>query len=327
MLENPQEMRLLTNDLGVAVWTATAIGALYESGLAEHLREPRSIDELASRCRSLSRGQIERCLAVAETAGVVVADGPQRRLAPGALAFVQQPMNAALTGEIRSNLMQAVAFLDASRAERERPTTGWTHADPALLQAQGDSSAVMAFMMKMQVLPALEGLGERLERPGARFLDVGAGVGGLAIAMCRAFPQLSILGVDVLDTPLAIAKKNVTNAGLVERIELRKQAVEDLREESAFDAAWLPGFFVPTAAAAATRIHAALRPGGWLLFGVAGWPADPKRRAVWSLINELWGGVSSPPAEGEAILREAGFSVVRTLPGPEWAPSLVVGQR
>ena len=75
MIGNPQEMRALSQDLANSTWTLGAIGALLESGLVEHLREPRSADELAARCPGLSKGRIERSLAVAAAAGVVVAEG------------------------------------------------------------------------------------------------------------------------------------------------------------------------------------------------------------------------------------------------------------
>jgi hypothetical protein len=71
----------------------------------------------------------------------------------------------------------------------------------------------------------------------------------------------------------------------------------------------------------------ALRPGGWVLFAASGGGGDARRRAIWSLIDELWGGASLACAEAEEILREVGFTSVRTIPGPEWAPSLFVGRR
>ena len=324
MLMTPPEMRAMTSELATAVWTTSAIGALFESGLAAELLEPRSIDDLAARCASLSRGQIERCLDVAEAAGVVVAEGSRRRLAPGAMAFAQPPMRAALTGDLRTNLMQALAFLDRSSSGSKKE--GWSHVDPALLQAQGNASVALVPMFK-SLLPELDDLGARLERPGASFLDVGVGVGALSIAMCRVFPGLRAVGLDTFDAPLALAKKNVNDAGLEARVELRKTAAEDLTDEAAFDAAWVPAFFIRGAGAVAQRIARALRPGGWILFGVGGTGGNPQRRAVWSLIDELWGGASLAPADAEAILKEAGFQSVRTLPGPDWAPALVIGKR
>src|SRR6185503_11236410 len=135
-------------------------------------------------CPALSRGQIDRLFGVAETVGVVVAEGSRRRLAPGALPFAQPPMRPALAGDLRTNLMQAFAFLDRARGGSK--SEGWTHVDAALLQSQGDASMALAGMVK-NILPELDDLAARLERSEASFLDVGVGVGALSIAMCRAF--------------------------------------------------------------------------------------------------------------------------------------------
>ncbi len=83
MITTLPEMRSVTHELAMSVWTFTAIGVLFESGLVEHLREPRSVDELAARCPAFSRSRLERCLAVAAAAGVVTAGEGRYRLAAG----------------------------------------------------------------------------------------------------------------------------------------------------------------------------------------------------------------------------------------------------
>jgi SAM-dependent methyltransferase len=328
MISNPHEMRALSQDLANATWTLAAIGALLESGLMEHLREPHSPDELATRCATLSKSRIERSLAVAAAAGVVVAEDGRYRLAPGGMPFAQPPMRAVLQGEIRTTLMQATAFLDGSTDAR--PLGGWRHTSPELLQAQGDSSAMFAPAFKMNFVASMGDLATRLERPGARFLDVGVGVASLAIAMCRSWPTLHVVGLDTFDVPLGMARTNVERAGLADRIELRRSAVEDLRDEESFELAWVPSFFVPSSvlAAAVARVFASLRPGGWLLFPIGGFAGNDERaRSVFALICELWGGPALTIAEAEPLLKEAGFSTVRVLAGLPSTPPLLVAQR
>jgi hypothetical protein len=326
MITNPQEMRALTHELSVAAWTLAAIGALFESGLVDQLREPRSLDDLAAGCGSLSRSRIERCLAVASAAGVVVAEGSLYRLADGAMPFVQPPMRAAIQGDIRSHLMQPLALFESSGKSPAR--TGWDHTDRSLLQAQGDASSVLPVHLKMQIVPGLGDLAARLERPGARFLDVGVGVGALAIGMCRAWSAVRVIGLDTFDAPLAIARDNVERAGLGERIELRKLAVEDLRDEDSFDLAWLPSFFIPAAAmdAAVARVHASLRQGGWAVLGLLG-GADERQSAVAGLLTDFWGGPVVSVPEMKALLERTGFATVRILPGPGSGPAFFAAQR
>jgi 2-polyprenyl-3-methyl-5-hydroxy-6-metoxy-1,4-benzoquinol methylase len=326
MITNPQEMRALTHDLSVSTWTLAAIGALFESGLVDQLREACTVEELAGRCGSLSRGRIEHCLAVAVAAGVVVVEGSRYRLAEGAQPFLAQPMRRVIQGEIRSQLMQPLAFLDSS--SESPPSTGWTHTDKALLQALGDASGGLPPIFKAQIVPMLGDLAGRLERPGAGFLDVGVGVGSLAISMCGMWPTIRVVGLDTFDAPLALARENVARANLGRRIELRKAGVEDLRDEEAFELAWLPSFFIPNPwmETAVSRIRASLRPGGWVIVAVLG-GADERQRAVAGLLTDLWGGPALSVAMVQALLQGAGFSTVRVLSGPLWAPSLVAAQR
>lgn len=327
MIATFQEMRALAHELGTSAWTLSAIGVLLESGLVDHLREPQTTDSLATLCPALARGHIERCLNVAATAGVItVADG-RYRLAEGALPFIAQPARAALAGEIRSTLMQALAFLDSASDKAASP--GWRHTQAALLQAQGDASGGFPPMFKALIVSSLGDLAARLDRPGARFLDVGVGVGALAISMCRVWPELHAVGLDVFDVPLGIARENVARAGLEGRIELRQVPAQDLRDEEAFDFAWLPGVFIPAGVlnAALARVRASLRPGGWLLLPIMGAAGENRHRAVGALMNELWGGPVLSTTDGEALMKDAGLSSVRSMPGPPWAPTLIVAQR
>src|SRR6185295_13193261 len=138
MVQKPEEVRVLTMELDVAIWSATSIIVFYDSGLAEQLREPRTVDELATGCPSLTPGQIERVLDVVATNGLAVREGERWSLAEGAKPYVDQGMRSALTGQLRTTLAQAAAFQEAARGSQ--PKTGWTHTNRDLLQAQGEAS-------------------------------------------------------------------------------------------------------------------------------------------------------------------------------------------
>jgi precorrin-6B methylase 2 len=277
---------------------------------------------------TLTRGKIERCIGVLAASGVVARlDGGRYKLADGVLPLLTEPARAALEGEMRSAIMQALAFLDSAR--KGGMQTGWRHDDHVLLDAQGAGSGGFPPMLRDLVVPAMGDLAARLGRPGARFLDIGVGVARLAIAMCRAFPEIRVVGVDPYDAALAVARENIAREGLAERIELRQSSVEDVEDESVFELAWLPLVFIPSAIVprAVDRVRAALRPGGWVIAPALGASGDELQRAVWALQNELWGGPVLKPADVEEILRAARLSSVQTLIGPPWAPAVVLGQR
>lgn len=226
-------------------------------------------------------------------------------------------------GEIRGfNALQ----VKWTHAAGRRP--GWNHTEQEILSEIAQVTIPFAHGFKNVVAPKL-GLVERLETPGAAFLDIGVGVGLLAIEFCRLWPALRVVGLDIWAPSLALAQANVAAAGLADRIELREQAGQDLPDEAAFDAAWMASTFMAEATIPETvrRVHRALRPGGWLLFATAK-PGDPLATALARLRTVAFGGTFTTPDEIEALLREHGYADVRTLPGPPNAPvGVVVGRR
>jgi SAM-dependent methyltransferase len=328
-MNTPEEVRALTSDLSMSVWSLAALGVLFEqSRLVDHLRRgPTSIDDLAKDCPSLSREQIEKVLGVARALGVVsTTTAGCHVLTEAAMPFASPPMQTAFTGDIRSTLMQATKFFNT--AGTGSTSQGWDHIDPRVLQAQGDASSMLAPMLLRQILPTLgSDLASRLARPGACFLDAGVGVGAIAIALCRLLPELHTIGIDVYEPSLALARKNIEEANLTTRITLRQEALESIQDEAIVDLAWLPSFFIPTVVAALPKLHRALRKDGWLLLGVENTTSNLRDSSVWQLRNALWGGLSLSIEEGESLLEASGFTKVQTIRGPEWAPAMVVGCR
>jgi hypothetical protein len=72
------------------------------------------------------------------------------------------------------------------------------------------------------------------------------------------------------------------------------------------------------------RVRQALRPGGWLVCGVVNPDGEPFAVALGHLRATCWIGRSRVPAEVEALLVEAGFDQVATVPSPCWAPIVAV---
>lgn len=204
---------------------------------------------------------------------------------------------------------------------------GWTYTDTEVLQSAGEATQGFANVLP-RFLPQLEGLGPRLEGPAAAFLDVGTGVARLSIAMARKWPSLRVVGLDVWGPSLALARRNVAEAGLQGQVELRELPAEDLADERAFDLAWIPAPFVPPPALGrlVERVHRALKPGGWLLFAAAK-PGEDVRGAALRFRVALFGGAPSTQQEIEKVLTDKGLTEVRTLPGPPRDFKIIVAGR
>ena len=238
---------------------------------------------------------------------------------------------AAMTAEERRRIAMSAQALLLQAADLlgdpGRPP-GWAFDDPAVLLSTGWLSAGIARDIA-EIAPALDGLHDALQRDGAVFLDVGAGVAALSIALCETWPGLRVVGLEPWPPALALAEAQVASSEAGERIELRAARIEELEDDAAFDAAWLAGPFVPPPVlpAALTRVRAALKPGAWLLLGRFGAPPDPLASAVVRLRVLRSGG---SVADGEvlgAAMREAGLEDVREVQLRWQAPTFVVGRR
>ena len=107
--------------------------------------------------------------------------------------------------------------------------------DDASLVSQGRSSGGLWSILATPDGPVPAGLLDRLGAPDAVFLDVGIGVAGICVALCRAFPHLRCVGLDILPRALRLADTELTAAGVRHRVELREQDVQDLSDSDAFD--------------------------------------------------------------------------------------------
>jgi len=213
-------------------------------------------------------------------------------------------------------LHQAADLLD----DPGRPP-GWTFTDPAILQGWGRGSAMIPGALAAAA-PELAGV--------RSFLDVGTGIGLLAIAAAGVWPQAAVVGIDIWGPSLDAAGANVRAAGLADRITIRNEDVTALDDVDAYDCAWFPTFFVAEAVfeAAMPRLYRAVRPGGWLVLGRMAPPPDPIAQAVFALRTIRSGGAEFDTKRLITSLETAGCTAVRVLPRQGSAPlEYVIGQR
>jgi hypothetical protein len=228
---------------------------------------------------------------------------------------------AKLASQLAAPILQAGALLSGAHE--------WTGQDDEALLAQGRASAQGAQMFKAVAVPMMPGLEGLLAGPSPVMLDVGVGVAAMAVAWCRTWPGLRIVGLDVFDRALQLAKRNVADAGMTERIELRHQDVAELDDRDAFCLAWLPAPFIPAQAilSGLARIASALVPGGWLLIGHGKFSENPLSAALTRFQTVAFGGTPIDDSQAQDLLNQAGFDLVSTLPTPTGVPAITMGRR
>lgn len=206
---------------------------------------------------------------------------------------------------------------------------GWRHEDPVLLQSQSKVSRLIAHSIDELTFQKAE-MRAAVRGPGA-FLDVGTGAGWLALEVARIWPNMCVVGIDIWEPALALARKNIADSEYGAQVELRLQRIEDLDEPTRYTMAWFPGSFIPAEITghALERIHNALIPGGWLLFAIWAPSANPLETAVANLRIVRSGGHPWIAQEVESCLFAAGYTGIESLPpGVPGSPiAFVIGQR
>ncbi len=132
---------------------------------------------------------VEGMLDVLVALGLLQRDGDVYSGAPDLLPLLQAPFRDALLAEVRSAYLQSREMIDA--AKRRTLAGGWYYTDPEILEAQGTPGGLLFYMLAQMLFPRLDGLQEALQRPGATFLDVGTGVGAIAITIGWASRSLA----------------------------------------------------------------------------------------------------------------------------------------
>lgn len=309
------EPRQRIAELSTSVSAFAVLACAAEAGLLELLAEPRDPHELAVRC-GLEPALVERVLEVLVALGLARREGALFAAAPGMQPMLRLPGKDDFLAELRTTYLQSWDAI--LRAKQGRWATGWTHTDPELLQAQGRSGRALMQTLAEQVFPRIEDLDQRLRDPSTAFLDAGTGVGVLAIELCRHYPNLRAVGIDVQDAALSEARRNVAAARLEDRIELRLQGIEELTDRRSFDLAFFPQVFMPVEIVqrGLATIFEALRPGGWVMMPAMGAPGPGLEDALARLRVVVWGGTVLLPEQIAEMAREAGYAPVQIGGGP-----------
>ncbi|GGJ58207.1 class I SAM-dependent methyltransferase [Streptomyces brasiliensis] len=264
--------------------------------------------------------------AVLEAVGLIQRDGNTLILHPS-YQYPDGPTNRSAAQARLSSLRQAVAAAAGDHGE----AGGWADQDDEVLRNQGRASAGTGRTIASKVVPALPGLGERLDGQGSRILDIGTGIAALALALAEAFPRAEVVGIDVMERVLELARKELADAGTeaAGRVTLRHADVVDVAEHAAYDMVWLPAPFLAEDALtrALPRLIEALKPGAWIVVGTNSAAPDPLRQAVagWHAVRN--GGNAYDADRMTKTLTAYGLRDEREFPTVPGGPVLVAARR
>ncbi|MEE4545830.1 class I SAM-dependent methyltransferase [Streptomyces sp. V4-01] len=300
--------------LEAAVWAMAAIVGTQRQALSEPLADVLRADPQRT--------------AVLESVGLVRRGADGFAVHPALHQADAATASSAVEAKL-SSLRQAVAAAAADGAGA--PAAGWgAQADEVLLH-QGRASAATGRALAAKIVPRLAGCAERLAADGGRILDVGAGVGALALALAEGFPRARVEGIDVLERAVGLGRAELAAAdpAVAARVSLHHRDAVEVSEKEAYQLVWLPAPFLSEEAlrAALPRLAEALVPGGWLVAGTNSLADDALRRSVGRWTAVRGGGNSFDTARMTVELEALGLTETNTFPTVPGGPVLVAARR
>jgi len=238
-------------------------------------------------------------------------------LEPGLLDGLEPGQIAAIIGQLTYGLQDS---LDLIREPERAP--GWAYTDPAILQERGRGSrAVVRNIANLaRQRPALAAA-----LSDAKFLDIGTGVGWLAIEAAKTWSGMQIIGLDIWEPSLELARTNIVAEGLQNRITLRRQSITEIDDEAAFNVIWMPSPFLAreVVISALPRIARALTSAGFLLFGMFPSRPNPLGQALSELLTVRSGGHPWQFDEVRNQLVAAGLRDIEHTAGDDFAAMII----
>ena len=223
-------------------------------------------------------------------------------LDPDVLRDLSADDAAAIHAGIRTFFRQALDLL-----ENPGRDGGWEYDDPEILQAQGQGSVINAGMIAEFAATHARWY-DRLMAPG-KFLDVGTGVGRIALRVAEQWPSLRVEGIDVLEPALRLAEANLATSDIGDRVTFRERNFADLDEHEEYCGAFVAGAFIPyrDALKGIEALYRATEPGCWIFYGLYRSQPDRLSEALTALRVTRSGGHAWTLDEITKLLGDAGF--------------------
>jgi len=303
-----------------SLWTFGALLSLGEAGAFPLLARGATLDEIFSRTK-IPESILKAILNVLISAEFINSAKDTFK-ATGDLAekFKSEGTSRTL-GKMYSNFGQVRELIQASKLHQLK--AGWLYTDENILQAQGAFSEIVV----MDFIPLFPDIKTLLQKPGAKFLDVGAGVGKIALKACELYPNITAVALEPAEVPYFLAEKNLAASSFGNRLKLLKMGVQDLNEDETFDVIWVAQafifdeHFIPSL----KKLKKALKPGGILLtVEFHEKPLEEKTLEFYTmdLMSALY-GVIRTPTEVINLLRMNDFRNIKSLPYKEYVDVII----
>ena len=212
--------------------------------------------------------------------------------------------------------------------------------DPWLLETIKNATKPDLPIITETVLPQAPDVLARLAQ-GGTILDIGTGAGFALVHYATRFPRARVIGLEIDQPSIELAKTEVAEAGLSHRIEIRDGDANYLKDESVYDLVTMNVTLHETGGPAAyrrvlSRVYHALKPGGTLLVSELPYPdelTEYREELVYKVLSGLQfhealvGCGMITKGELRGLLKGADFANVRVASQPNPARIMILAER
>jgi len=201
------------------------------------------------------------------------------------------------------------------------------------VEGQGDTNRPLFLTtLPNEWLPAIPDVNVRLSSAPARVADIGCGTGWSSIAIARAYPLVTVKGIDPDEASVVSARRNAEEAGVADRVRFHTMDAANLQGPLDFAAAFECIHDMPRPTDVLRAVRSALVDDGAMLVvderthdTFTGEPDELEAYHYgWSIFDCLPTGMFEQPSAGtgavmrpstlERYAREAGFDGFEVLP-------------
>lgn len=300
-LKTMEDAKAAIQSLNESLWIFSTLNALISAGAFPDIESAYTLAELSTQT-NMPLSILHASIQLLTHAGMLVQENNDIKLAAGLQALIKQ------SGRERFNASLCVAHgLSAeliTSARDRKCRAGWHYTNEMILQSQGLQSQYIVTDCFLQD----EILQQKLRKPAAVFLDVGAGVGQISLRACEDYPHLTVMALEPADAPYQLAKRNIQASRHAKRIKLYQCQLQAFDACALIDVAWFPHVFIEEEALADCLQHLRklLKPDGMLITTSLSATKLNQATLVRQLVNALYGGLRTTE-QVIAALKQAGY--------------------
>jgi 2-polyprenyl-3-methyl-5-hydroxy-6-metoxy-1,4-benzoquinol methylase len=267
-------------------WIFAALAIITETGILALLKNKMALDELKI-VTHLPQDILEQMLQLLSKTGFLVNNNQYYCWSNGLKELINNLNLEAFVAQIKFISRMNNEFIKTASTGNLKPN--WYQTDEEILHAWGRLSQFFG----NDLISGDPRLVQLLLKPGALFLDAGTGTANISMQLCQIYPSLKVVAIDCEDKPLELAKKNIQQAMLTDRIELRKIYLQDLKDKNLYDVVWLPQVFYSDTdyLKCLQLIWQALKPSGMIYLAALSFDNNNLSNLVSQLTNATYGSL------------------------------------